>query len=351
MSGPTGADRRSDAPRQATVARWRGRADHSGRSGRRSAPRRPRRGWAAVAGPSRPGPWPRACSSRWSRAGSRAPERSACEPRPRRRPAAAARRPRSEARGRPAPGRSARAPSRERRRARGSGGRAVGPAAAAAWRPRARAAATAVAPLANRHGVVRVVCHLRPLLRSDHVRRRVKSSTSRPAPTRRRSCERSRGAAPGFFGYPARRDDTVAAGRLADRGAMAEPSRPRRRSTPSASGWPRPASAACRWTALGAVPHRAAVGHGARGLQRRRRRLGLLPARPRPLARLPLERGRPGRHLRRPAAALLRAGALERPRPDPQGAALRPDRPRGQPRRGRQGVLLLPRQRRRRTPT
>ena len=29
--------------------------------------------------------------------------------------------------------------------------------------------------------------------------------------------------------------------------------------------------------------------------------------------------------------------------PDPQGAALRPDRARGQPRRGRQGALLLPR--------
>ena len=38
-------------------------------------------------------------------------------------------------------------------------------------------------------------------------------------------------------------------------------------------------------------------------------------------------------------------------RPDPQGAALRPDRQRGQPRRGRQGVLLLPRLARPRTPT
>ena len=38
------------------------------------------------------------------------------------------------------------------------------------------------------------------------------------------------------------------------------------------------------------------------------------------------------------------AGALERPRPDPEGAPVRPDRQRGQPRRGRQGVLLLPRQ-------
>ena len=35
---------------------------------------------------------------------------------------------------------------------------------------------------------------------------------------------------------------------------------------------------------LGAVPVRASVGHGARGLQRRRRRLGLLPARSRALA-------------------------------------------------------------------
>ena len=79
--------------------------------------------------------------------------------------------------------------------------------------------------------------------------------------------------------------------------------------------------------------------------------LGLLPARPRPLARLPLERGRPRRHLRPPPAHLLRAGALERARPDPQGAAVRPHRQRGQSRRGRQGVLLLPRHARRPTPT
>ena len=95
--------------------------------------------------------------------------------------------------------------------------------------------------------------------------------------------------------------------------------------------------------ALGAVPQRARLGHRARGLQRRRRRVELLPARPRPLARLPLERGRARRHLRRPADALLRARVLERPRPDPEGAHLRPHRPRGQPRRGRQGVLVVPR--------
>ena len=95
--------------------------------------------------------------------------------------------------------------------------------------------------------------------------------------------------------------------------------------------------------ALRPVPRRARLGHRPRGLQRDRRGLGLLPARPRPLARLPLERGRPGRHLRRPPAALLRARVLERPRPDPEGAPLRPHRPAGKPRRGRQGVLVVPR--------
>ena len=54
-----------------------------------------------------------------------------------------------------------------------------------------------------------------------------------------------------------------------------------------------------------------------------------------------------GRHRRASATATSSScfapGLLERPRPDPQGAALRPDAARGQPRRGRQGVLLLPR--------
>ena len=47
--------------------------------------------------------------------------------------------------------------------------------------------------------------------------------------------------------------------------------------------------------------------------------------------------------LRSPSGAVPRAGAVERARSDPQGAAVRPHRQRGQPRRGRQGVLLLPR--------
>ena len=59
---------------------------------------------------------------------------------------------------------------------------------------------------------------------------------------------------------------------------------------------------------------------------------------------LPLGRGRTRGHLRREAAAVLRARALERARPDPEGAPLRADQRRGQPRRGREGVLLLRRQ-------
>ncbi len=94
---------------------------------------------------------------------------------------------------------------------------------------------------------------------------------------------------------------------------------------------------------VGPLSGGARLGHGARGLQRGRQRLGVFRPRPGALARLPLERGRHGRHLRRAAAPVLRAGAVERPRPDPQGARLRPHRQPGQPRRGRQGVLLLSR--------
>ena len=64
-----------------------------------------------------------------------------------------------------------------------------------------------------------------------------------------------------------------------------------------------------------------------------------------PAPGLPLGRGRPGRVLRRRAAAVPRARAVERARPDPQGAAVRVDRRRGQPWRGRQGLLVVPRRR------
>ena len=73
-------------------------------------------------------------------------------------------------------------------------------------------------------------------------------------------------------------------------------------------------------------------------------RLGVSAARSRPLQGLPLERGRHRRHLRPPPAHLLRAGAVEREGPHPEGAPLRPHRQRRQSRRGREGILLLPRQ-------
>ena len=96
---------------------------------------------------------------------------------------------------------------------------------------------------------------------------------------------------------------------------------------------------------VGAVSRRAGVGRRPRGLLRRRRRVELVPARPRPLAGVPLERGRDGGDDRRLQPPVARAVAVERPGPDPQGADVRAGRPRGQPRRGRQGVLVVPRRR------
>ena len=54
-----------------------------------------------------------------------------------------------------------------------------------------------------------------------------------------------------------------------------------------------------------------------------RRVLDLLAARSRAQPRLPLGRGRPARHLRSRVPDVLRARAVERPRSDPQGAAVR----------------------------
>ena len=72
------------------------------------------------------------------------------------------------------------------------------------------------------------------------------------------------------------------------------PSGHRHRRVAAASGgpaWPRTLAA------LGPVCERARLGHGARGLQRQRRHVEVLPLRSRALPRLPLERGRPGRVL------------------------------------------------------
>src|SRR5437867_4659374 len=60
-----------------------------------------------------------------------------------------------------------------------------------------------------------------------------------------------------------------------------------------------------RVEALGPVRGRARMGHGAGGLQRRRRRLGISAPRPRAVSRLSVERGRPGRDLRHPPVAVL----------------------------------------------
>ena len=53
-----------------------------------------------------------------------------------------------------------------------------------------------------------------------------------------------------------------------------------------------------RVEALGSVRERTGVGHGARGLQRQRRPVGILPSRARPLARVSLERRRARRPVR-----------------------------------------------------
>ncbi len=95
---------------------------------------------------------------------------------------------------------------------------------------------------------------------------------------------------------------------------------------------------------MGTLSEREAMGDGSRGLQRGRQRLELLHPRPGALARLQMGRGRSRRNLRRQATAVFRAGAVERARPDPEGATLRTHQQRGQPRRGREGVLLLRRQ-------
>ena len=97
---------------------------------------------------------------------------------------------------------------------------------------------------------------------------------------------------------------------------------------------------------LGALPERAAVGDRARMVQDRQRHrpVDRLRARRGAVPRLPVGRGRSARHQRPPAAPLLLGGALEREGPDRQRAPVRAHQCRRQPRRGRQGILLLSRQ-------
>jgi hypothetical protein len=60
-------------------------------------------------------------------------------------------------------------------------------------------------------------------------------------------------------------------------------------------------------------------------------------------SRLSMGRGGPRRHQRRPSDPVPCAGTVERQGPDPERAPVRARQQRGQPRRRRQGVLLLPR--------
>src|SRR5208337_3030578 len=104
-----------------------------------------------------------------------------------------------------------------------------------------------------------------------------------------------------------------------------------------------PAAGKRELAAVGTLSLRAGVGIRARRLQPRRRGLGLSLPRSGALAGLSLERRRSRRRQRRSAASLLCPGSVERPRSHPEGARLRIDRRAGQPRRGREGILLLSR--------
>src|SRR5690606_16237665 len=84
-------------------------------------------------------------------------------------------------------------------------------------------------------------------------------------------------------------------------------------------------------------------GHGARRLLRVRRLLGLPAARSCAEPRVPVGGRRTAGHDGSAVPALLRSRAVEWPRSDSEGTAVRVDEQSGQPRGGRQGELLLPR--------
>src|SRR5690606_28192778 len=86
---------------------------------------------------------------------------------------------------------------------------------------------------------------------------------------------------------------------------------------------------------MGPVSERTAGGDGAGRLQRKRRGLEVLDPRTCSLEGFTQGGRRARGNLGRPAAVVLRAGPLERERSDPQGAALRRDQQRREPRRQR----------------
>ena len=95
---------------------------------------------------------------------------------------------------------------------------------------------------------------------------------------------------------------------------------------------------------VGAIPERTCLGGGPRGLQRRRRRVGVRSptTTPDPATYRWNEDGMAGMS-RRLQPVVPRPRAVEWPGPDHQGADVRADQFRGQPRRGRQGILVVPR--------
>ena len=124
--------------------------------------------------------------------------------------------------------------------------------------------------------------------------RRVRGERTPTSRTRRTPTGRATTCRCVFRGLPPRRP-TPDRAPGAERAAGRDPRAARERAAPGG-----------RLVPLGPVRERAAVGHRARGLQRRRDGVGVPPARPRPLARLPVGRGRPRRVLRRRAAPLPR---------------------------------------------
>ena len=94
---------------------------------------------------------------------------------------------------------------------------------------------------------------------------------------------------------------------------------------------------------VGSIPLRTSMGHRPRRLFAGRRSVGLLSARACAEPSLPVgRRWTTGDHGSR-MPALLRARALERSRPYPEGTSLWANRAGRKPRRGRQGMLFLSR--------
>src|SRR5579885_1181864 len=94
--------------------------------------------------------------------------------------------------------------------------------------------------------------------------------------------------------------------------------------------------------ALGTVSFRTAMGNGAGGLQPWRNGVGVSSARSCEVARVPLGRGWDRGNQRPAPIYLLCAGVVEWAGPNFEGTVVWADGERGEPRGGRQGVLLLP---------